>query len=130
MKTLHLNLKRKWFDMILSGEKKEEYRDISEYWMNYFLQCLTDRKRTSGLMECKISACCLCLTDCSESRFKNFETITFSNGYSKNRRQFQIELEKIEISKGKKRWGAKKNKTYFVLSLGKILSSKNCGLPF
>ena len=27
-KTLHLNLIRKWFDMIESGEKKEEYREI------------------------------------------------------------------------------------------------------
>ena len=25
-KTLHLVLKRKWLDMIASGEKKEEYR--------------------------------------------------------------------------------------------------------
>lgn len=31
-KTLHLLLKKKWFDMIASGEKKEEYRDIKEYW--------------------------------------------------------------------------------------------------
>jgi hypothetical protein len=28
-KTLHLNLKKKWFDMILSGEKKAEYRNIT-----------------------------------------------------------------------------------------------------
>ena len=26
MKTLHLVLKHKWYDMIESGEKKEEYR--------------------------------------------------------------------------------------------------------
>lgn len=29
---LHLTLHRKWFCMILSGEKKEEYRDIKPYW--------------------------------------------------------------------------------------------------
>ena len=29
MKTLHLNLKKQWFDMILSGEKKEEYRELT-----------------------------------------------------------------------------------------------------
>lgn len=27
-KTLHLVLKRKWWDMIASGEKKEEYRTL------------------------------------------------------------------------------------------------------
>lgn len=30
---LHLVLKAKWFDMIKSGEKKEEYRDCSGYWI-------------------------------------------------------------------------------------------------
>ena len=29
---LILPIKRKWFDMILSGEKKEEYRDIKPYY--------------------------------------------------------------------------------------------------
>jgi len=32
MNILHLNLKKKWFDMIASGEKKEEYREIKPYW--------------------------------------------------------------------------------------------------
>ena len=32
MKTLNLVLKRKWFDMIKSGEKKEEYSELKEYW--------------------------------------------------------------------------------------------------
>lgn len=29
---LHLTLKRKWFDMIASGEKREEYREMKQYW--------------------------------------------------------------------------------------------------
>lgn len=29
---LHLTLKKKWFDMILSGLKKEEYREMKPYW--------------------------------------------------------------------------------------------------
>lgn len=31
-KTLYLSLKAKWYDMIESGEKTEEYREIKEYW--------------------------------------------------------------------------------------------------
>ena len=31
-KILHLTLKKKWFDLILSGEKQEEYREIKPYW--------------------------------------------------------------------------------------------------
>lgn len=30
--TLHLVLKKKWFDLIASGEKTEEYRDCTPYW--------------------------------------------------------------------------------------------------
>lgn len=32
MKDLKLVLKRKWYDMIASGEKKEEYRELTDYW--------------------------------------------------------------------------------------------------
>ena len=32
MTTLTLPLNRKWFDMIKSGVKKEEYREFNEYW--------------------------------------------------------------------------------------------------
>lgn len=31
-KTLHLTIKKEWFDMIKSGEKTEEYREIKPYW--------------------------------------------------------------------------------------------------
>ena len=33
-KTLKLTLCRQWFDLIKSGEKKEEYREIKPYWIN------------------------------------------------------------------------------------------------
>ena len=29
---LHLVLKKKWYDMIASGEKREEYRDAKDYY--------------------------------------------------------------------------------------------------
>ena len=32
-KTLHLVLKRKWWDMIASGEKNEEYRDFTHFYI-------------------------------------------------------------------------------------------------
>ena len=38
---LILPIKKEWFDMILSGEKKEEYREIKPYYerrfSNYFM---------------------------------------------------------------------------------------------
>ncbi len=32
MKILTLNLNKEYFDEILSGNKKEEYREVKEYW--------------------------------------------------------------------------------------------------
>lgn len=36
MRTLHLILKHKWYDMIASGEKPEEYREIKPYYSKRF----------------------------------------------------------------------------------------------
>lgn len=38
MNILHLTIKKKWFDMILSGNKTEEYREIKPYWQNRLLK--------------------------------------------------------------------------------------------
>lgn len=43
MKILHLTLKKKWFGMILSGVKKEEYREIKPYWNKRLLNKKFDR---------------------------------------------------------------------------------------
>jgi len=32
MNILYLTLKKQWFDLILSGEKVEEYREVKPYW--------------------------------------------------------------------------------------------------
>jgi len=32
MNALHLTINKKWFDMILSGKKTEEYREIKPYY--------------------------------------------------------------------------------------------------
>lgn len=32
MKILHLALKKRWFDLIRVGRKKNEYRELKDYW--------------------------------------------------------------------------------------------------
>lgn len=113
MNSLHLNLKKKWFDMISSGKKKEEYREIKKYWIDRLLTD-TDFK----LLEYVIND--------GEGDYlgyleKKFDFIIFSNGYSKTRKQFVIELKSIKIKEGNQDWGAKPNIKYFVLELGKIV---------
>ena len=50
---LVLPIKKKWFDMIINGEKQEEYRELKPYYHkrlgNYFINHVIDSNtRTSG----------------------------------------------------------------------------------
>jgi hypothetical protein len=175
-KTLHLNLKRKWFDMILSGEKKEEYREIKKHWVKqlldfkpfyYYFKGDTKEDRLAAhergyseliknikngtyvgyqhknLVSSGIDGKNLYITgdhkngrvnlhwngsgaNGNKARSKDINTITFSNGYKKDRPQFEIELKSIKIDTGKTEWGAEENEKYFVLELGEILNRGNC----
>jgi len=73
MKTLHLTLKKKWFDQILAGTKKIEYREIKPYW-------------TKRLFDDKGEA-------------KKFDIIEFRNGYSKGCRRIRVEFKGLRVGK-------------------------------
>ena len=96
---LTLPIKKKWFDMILSGEKKEEYREIKDYWTNRFCHYLRG------------------------TVVYNFDIIRsgyviFKNGYSKDAPQIKCFVDCYK-GYGREYWGAEPNKLYYVL---KILS--------
>ncbi|PHN06963.1 hypothetical protein [Flavilitoribacter nigricans] len=95
---LHLNLKRKWFDMIRSGEKKEEYREIKPYWNRIF-----------GQANILINGRYYHPTDV---------IICFANGYRKDRPEMLFECTGMKVSKGLPEWGAEPGKQYYVFSLG------------
>lgn len=99
---LTLPIKKKWFDMILSGEKKEEYRKIKPYWTKRFYNNLYD----------------ITILDCDRTLFHALGTIILKNGYQKNAPQIECFVELIR-GYGKEEWGAEPNKEYYVL---KILS--------
>ncbi len=103
---LTLPIKKKWFDMILSGEKKEEYREIKPYWTKRLLKTDIDFD-IERLQE--------------QLRKKNSyldRTVIFRNGYSSNSPSIKC-MVSININYGKLEWGAEKDKLYYVL---KILS--------
>jgi len=93
---LTLPIKKKWFDMIVSGEKKEEYREIKPYYDSRFM----------NLLRIELG------------KFKDEEYILFRNGYSKNSPTIKCKVY-ISYGYGKEEWGAEPNKKYYVL---KILS--------
>jgi len=90
---LTLPIKKKWFDMIESGEKKEEYRNPSLYYIVRFGfdYCLGLPFQTS------------------------FQTIRLRNGYSKNSPMLECAV-KIDYAIGKPEWGAPKEEC-FVLEI-------------
>ena len=105
---LTLPIKKKWFDMIKSGEKKEEYRDITPYYDSRFYHIKvipTKKKESDSLAEYKILV-------------ETIECVIFRNGYSKNSPKIKCKV-KLSSGTGKKEWGAEPNKRYFIL---KILS--------
>lgn len=104
-KILHLTLKRKFFDMILSGEKKEEYREVTKYW----------------LRRLKVNA----RTSVSQGAFREFDSIRFANGghFHPSLPQFDIECLGITVGEGREDWGAVPGKQYFVIKLGNLLST-------
>jgi len=98
-RVLHLNLKKQWFDMISNGVKKEEYREIKDYWV----------KRLKDMsLQGPFHA------------FIPYDKIVFKNGYSKNAPIMVVQFEGIRIGKGNKDWGAD-NEVRFCIKLGIIL---------
>lgn len=127
-KTLHLTLKKKWFDMIRNGDKTEEYRAIKPYWFGRLIDFKTMpydeivSYYDEGYAYPADSASSLKdLLAKKQIQLRDFETITFSNGYASDRPQFEIELKGLEIRGGKKEWGAKDGTDYFVLKLGELI---------
>lgn len=101
---LKLTLKKKWFDMILSGEKTEEYREIKPYWESR-LQKLFPAESLGEIYEPII------------------ENVHFFNGncFSKDLPNFKVKFKGAEVREGKVEWGAKKGLKYYVILLGKVV---------
>ena len=111
MKVLHLTLKKKWFDMIASGEKKEEYREVKDYWM----------KRLAGIKGCGTSYNFTLLNNI-KNKCIDYDVVIFKNGYSKNAPTLVINCKGIEVREGKSQWGAP-NHRVFVIKLGEIIKT-------
>lgn len=101
---LVLPIKGKWFDMILTGEKKEEYRNYSPYWIKRFCNI--------GMLE-RIQGDVYKSTD-------THRLVKFRNGYSSVSRAFVAEVG-LSIGYGETAWGAKPNEKYLILTVVKIV---------
>lgn len=95
-----LPIKKQWFEMIVNGKKKEEYREFKEYYHIRF-------KRIFGL------------------NYKNKSAeIVFRNGYNYNSPAVRC-LCTLEVGTGKKEWGANPNEKYYKLIIVRVLEVRN-----
>lgn len=114
--TLHLVLKRKWWDMIASDEKKEEYRDVNHYWAirlldrqyRWYSQNIDYPNNFIDWLRFRLAH--------KDIAFRSYENVCFHLGYTNTTMTFRIDY--FMLSMGKEAWGAKPNKYYFVIKLG------------
>ena len=95
MRVLHLTLKKKWFDMISSGEKKEEYRELKPYWSQRFLS--------------------------HNTLLNPYFYVLFRNGYAKDAPEIMLEIKSIEIGNAKPEWSDNWHGEVFVIKLGDFI---------
>ncbi len=104
MATLTLTLKKKWFDLIKSGVKTEEYREIKPFWTKRLMRPVID------YADGRIS-----ILDVP----REFDTLVFTLGYPKAddmSRRMVFKNPKIEMRTGNPEWGAEKDKVYYVIT--------------
>ena len=125
MKILDLVLKHKWYDMIASGEKREEYREIKPYWFKRLI-CYDPEEyydgnpiscyfREDGAFDTPSKAINWDLTYGGILEFKDFTHIRFHLGYTSTTMLFKC--EDIGIGKGNPAWGAPEEEV-FIIKLG------------
>ena len=117
MKKLTLSLKKKWFDMIKAGVKKEEYREIKDHYLHQFYN-YDEMQRFFGVPPQPYHFDRPQIFHTKQFQ-KNFDTIVFTLGYPKaddTERRLEFKNPKIRIGTGRPEWGAEHGKQYFVIS--------------
>lgn len=122
-KVLCLSLKAKWYEMIESGEKKEEYREIKDYWLKrlfefiniYYTHYEQMSKECADIFSTNVGALKTSIK-LGGVKAKDYTRVKFSYGYTK--RTMTFEIEAITIGKGNPEWGAPAEDV-FIIKLGK-----------
>lgn len=104
---LVLPIKKKWFDMILSGEKKEEYREIKPYYKSRFIKAFN--------------------MGSDDSIWKHFSPyeVLFRNGYSSTSPSFVARVS-LKVDAGRTEWGAEPGVKYYCLCIEEIVTTYKC----
>ena len=125
MKTLYLPLKKKWYEMIERGEKHEEYRKITNYWLSRMFFAINlngTRYEIIGAETIKWYAGRLDrISQDLQPRalVAKFDTIRFSCGYTK--RTMTFSCKGVYVGFGSPQWGAPSDRRVYGIRLGEWL---------
>ena len=103
-KVLTLTVSKQWFDMIVSGKKTEEYREIKSYWVPRL------SRNNSNIVDVRHLALSLAgrtdllkkYIDAQRIVLKQYTHVLFINGYLNGSPRIEKEIENITIGKPKK----------------------------
>lgn len=95
-KVLTITVSKEWFDMIVSGEKIEEYREIKPYWASR----LVNQQAESGeVLFDEFGGYCRVI---GNLEYKPLTHVLIKNGYYDDSPKIEKEIESITIGKPKK----------------------------
>ncbi len=115
MSEIRMLIKKKWFDMILSGEKKDEYREIKPYYTTRILHAL--QLRTCGDVADGFRALRHALA-CGMDKRPVY--IRLKNGYAKDAPELLAKCT-VSIGTGREEWGAEPGVEYYRFHILKII---------
>lgn len=107
-KVLTLSVKKEWFDKIVSGEKKEEYREIKTYWVARLFYDRFGKLSPKMVKELADSVAKYGDTEHFEAKngievsFVPYTHVLFINGYGDDKPRIEKEIMGITIGKPKK----------------------------
>lgn len=102
--TLHLVLKGKWYDLIASGEKTEEYREPKPYWIKRILDGSSAKQPELTPVSRQLSI------------QTKYGRVCFHRGYTSQTMTFKI--KGVSAGIGKVAWGAPVDKVVIIIKLG------------
>lgn len=125
-KTLHLTLKKRWWDMIERGEKTEEYREIKDYWTKRFIdiKAVQHEQQTRNGMYRLFGGFIPAQVTYSDGLkyFPKYHYDVVCFHYGRTARTMSFEIQRIIVGIGKPEWGAPDNKKVFIIILGRRIA--------
>lgn len=126
---LKLTVKKEWFDLIKSGKKTEEYREIKPYWLVRFIEWkgMSKPLKEEMCVDLKIrTSAARWNFDMNYCQNIEYSHVEFKNGYSKDAPTIITECKGISIGNPTKQGSQLFKDDVFIIYLGAVVWA-NCG---